>query len=263
MPQRMLQPILALAALVLFATGSVAHAHSDNLPDVIERVTPSIVVVGTHAPLRQPSGDFRGTGFAVADGRHVLTNAHVIPRRLGADDNERLAVFTRAGGDGDVEPREAEIVAEDSDHDTALLRISGDPLPALTLGDSDRVRPGERYTFTGFPIGMVLGMYPATHEAMISAVTPIAIPQGRAGQLDPATIRRLSAPYDVFQLDGTAYPGNSGSPLYDPDDGTVIGILNMVFVKGTKERVIQDPSGIAYAIPIRHARELIAEALGD
>lgn len=252
-----------LAALLLVAglVTPVLVAGADKLPDTIERVTPSVVIVGTHAPLRQPRGDFRGTGFAVADGRHVLTNLHVIPRRLEAEKDEELAVFT---GSGDrVQPRSAQVVARDADHDLALLRISGEHLPGLSLGDSATVRPGERYAFTGFPIGAVLGMYPVTHEAMVSSITPIAVPRGQAGQLDPATIRRLSDPYEVFQLDGTAYPGNSGSPLYDRESGRVVGIVNMVFVKDTKENVLQDPSGIAYAIPMRYGRALIERQLGD
>jgi Trypsin-like serine proteases, typically periplasmic, contain C-terminal PDZ domain len=216
------------------------------------------VVVGTYARLRQPPGDFRGTGFAVGDGRLVLTNAHVLPGSLDPDSNEELAVF--AGEGDDVDHRRARVVARDPEHDLAVLRIGGEPLPALRLGDSRAVRPGERYAFTGFPIGTVLGLYPVTHEALVSAITPIAIPQDNAGRLDPATIRRLQDPYEVFQLDGTAYPGNSGSPLYAPSSGTVIGVVNMVFVKSTRENVLKDPSGIAYAIPARHARALLERA---
>ena len=64
----------------------------------------------------------------------------------------------------------------------------------------------------------------------------------------------------VFQIDAIAYPGNSGSPLYNIDDGRVVGIINMVFVKGTKEHAISDPSGITYAIPARYAQKLIKDA---
>ncbi len=247
---------LALAALLL----GCAPAAAAPLPDTVERVVRSIVVVGTYARLRQPPGDFRGTGFVVGDGRLVLTNAHVLPAALPTEDDAELAIF--AGRGDEVDPRRAEVVARDPEHDLALLRISGESLPALTLGQSEAVRPGERYAFTGFPIGTVLGLYPVTHEAMISAITPIAIPQGTAERLDPATIKRLRKPYDVFQLDGTAYPGNSGSPLYDRATGAVVGVVNMVFVKETKENVLSDPSGIAYAVPIRHARALIERA-GD
>jgi S1-C subfamily serine protease len=61
----------------------------------------------------------------------------------------------------------------------------------------------------------------------------------------------------VIQLDGTAYPGNSGSPLYDPQDGKVLGIVNKVFVQAGRESAIGQPSGITYAIPAVHIRELL------
>lgn len=256
--RRICGPVLAPVLLACLAVGQAGPVRGAELPATIERVTPSVVIVGTHAPLRRPPGEFRGTGFAVGDGRLVLTNAHVVPGMVDMDDDARLAVFTGRGEQ--VQPRRAELIASDPDHDLALLRIDGEPLPALRLGDSDRVRAGERYAFTGFPIGPVLGMHPVTHEALISAITPIAIRRDRAERLNAATLRRLADPYPVFQLDATAYPGNSGSPLYDPQDGTVVGLLNMVFVKRTKENVLQDPSGIAYAIPARHARALLEGA---
>jgi len=68
---------------------------------------------------------------------------------------------------------------------------------------------------------------------------------------------RLAAPYNIFQLDATAYPGNSGSPLYNTESGQIIGIINKVFIQETKETVIQKPSGISYAIPINFLQELL------
>ena len=85
---------------------------------------------------------------------------------------------------------------------------------------------------------------------MIAAITPIAIPQGEFGRVKPrsrASTCERNVP--VFQLDATAYPGNSGSPIYDPASGDVLGIVNMVFVKGTKEAALSQPSGITYAVP--------------
>jgi S1-C subfamily serine protease len=102
-------------------------------------------------------------------------------------------------------------------------------------------------------------MTPVTHRGIVSAITPIAIPQANSRDLNPALIRRLATdPFRVYQLDATAYPGNSGSPLYDPATGEVIGVLNMVFVKSTKEKVLSDPSGISYAIPVEYLHRLIA-----
>lgn len=64
----------------------------------------------------------------------------------------------------------------------------------------------------------------------------------------------------MFQLDAVAYPGNSGSPLYDGETGEVIGVINAVFVKGAKENALKDPTGITYAIPSRYVRTLIEQA---
>jgi S1-C subfamily serine protease len=67
-------------------------------------------------------------------------------------------------------------------------------------------------------------------------------------------------PYDVMQLDATAYPGNSGSPVFDQQTGRVVGVINSVLVKGNKEAALQKPSGITYAIPVRFVHELIKQA---
>jgi S1-C subfamily serine protease len=64
----------------------------------------------------------------------------------------------------------------------------------------------------------------------------------------------------VFQLDGTAYPGNSGSPVYDPASGKVIGIINSVLVRSTKEAALTSPSGITYAIPAQRLKALLKRA---
>ena len=64
----------------------------------------------------------------------------------------------------------------------------------------------------------------------------------------------------MFQLDATSYPGNSGRPLCDPASGEVVGVLNMVFVKGAKENAPTNPSGISYAIPLRYLQALIGVA---
>ncbi|MGJ8680887.1 hypothetical protein [Paraglaciecola sp.] len=58
------------------------------------------------------------------------------------------------------------------------------------------------------------------------------------------------------ELDITAYPGNSGSSLHDAHNGKVVGILNKVFVKESKESVLEKPSGISYAIPVKYLIEL-------
>jgi S1-C subfamily serine protease len=226
-------------------------------PKAIERVKAAIVAVGTLQPSRSPAFDFRGTGFAVTDGLTVVTNAHVLPTTLDTERLERLAVLIPGIG-REVQVRPATAGPVDAAHDIALLRINGSPLPPLALRDSATVREGDSVLFTGFPIGAVLGPFPATHRGMVAAITPIVIPPPNASRLEPAMVRRLSSgPFAVFQLDATAYPGNSGSPLFAPDSGEVIGVVNMVFIKRIKESALTEPSGISYAIPSRYVIELL------
>jgi serine protease Do len=248
--------VLVSCTAILFATVISPDSNAQGLPDTIDRIRGSIVSVGTYQPTRRPPSLFVATGFVVGDGIHVITNSHALPRKLKLHLKEVLVVANNAGKSAYV----AKVVATDPIHDVALLRFDGAPFPALRLGDSESVREGELYAFTGFPIGEVLGLRPVTHRGIISSITPIATPPLSSGSLDTAMIKALKNPYNVFQLDATAYPGNSGSPLYHTETGKVIGIINRVFVKRTKEAVLSDPSGITYAIPIDHARALLEEA---
>jgi len=248
--------LAALALLLAAPAGASAQALLDA-PQTIQRVKGSVVAVGTFQRTRAPAFRFLGTGFAVGDGSTIVTNAHVLPATLDADKLETIAILI-AGQGREAQLRPATRGASDSAHDLALLRIEGTPLPPLAVRDSDGVREGEAILFTGFPIGNVLGPHPATHRGMVAAITPIAIPPANATQLDPRMIRQLtSGAFPVFQLDATAYPGNSGSPVYSPATGEVIGVVNMVFVKGTKESALTQPSGITYAIPSRYLVELL------
>lgn len=246
---------LCFLAALLSHTGLA----SADLPDLIAQIKPSIVVVGTYIKTRSPAFVMRGTGFVVGNGTLVATNAHVVPNALDSANGETLVVLTASGSAG-VQQRPAKIAANDKSHDLALLRIEGSPLPAMVLQSGGPVREGQRIAFTGFPIGSILGLSPVTHRGIISAITPIALPGATANQLKERVIKRLrSGTFEVYQLDGTAYPGNSGGPLFEMEKGEVIGIINMVFVKGTKESVLTQPSGISFAVPVLYLLELLRE----
>ena len=252
--------VVRILCFMLTGLVQLVNPSHASLPDTIARVSSSVVGIGTVQKTRRPPAKMAGTGFVVGNGRYVITNSHVIPKEINAAKLEYLAVFTGRGNS--PKARQAVVLKSDEAHDLALLRIEGEPLPALSLGDSSRVREGEEYAFTGFPLGVIFGLHPVTHRGIISSITPIALQANSAGQLDPAQIRRLRSPYNVFQLDATAYPGNSGSPLYHPETGAVIGIVNMVFVKEGRENVLAKPSGISYAIPAVYARKLLKKAGG-
>jgi serine protease Do len=244
----------------LFAVISLAScpALADNLPHNIEKIKLSVVGIGTLEQTRRPPISFRGTGFVVGDGLHIITNAHVIPPVLDVEQQEKLGILV---GQGEVARfREAKQVAIDTEHDLTLLKIEGEPLTPVKFGDSGTLREGQNIAFTGFPIGTVLGLYPVTHRGTVSAITPIVIPAASSKTLDAKSVIRMRTPYTVFQLDATAYPGNSGSPMYDPDTGALYGIINMVFVKSTKENALADPSGISYAIPAKYILDMLNKA---
>jgi len=243
-----------LVVVLLFAADAAAGA---TLPDTIERVRPSVVAVGTFLPTGSPRQRFRGTGFVVGNGHLVVTNAHVLPDKVDTDRKEQISVFSGRGRKARVHT--AKVLAKDQRHDLAVLYIS-QPLPALDLAPEGQVREGSDVAFTGFPIGMAFGLYPVTHRGIIAAISPIAPPQPDSRNLTAKMIRSMRTPFDALQLDATAYPGNSGSPVYDPRSGRVIGVVNSVLVKGTKESALENPTGISYAIPVKFVKALLKEA---
>ena len=246
---------LAPVVVILALAGNVSVAVA-ALPQTVAAIKPSIVGIGTQVQTRSPAIVFSGTGFVVGDGRSVITNAHVVPNQLDGARLEQLGIVVPDGAG--VRFRAAQLVALDRQHDLAHLRFDGPPMPTLRLGNASMAAEGQALAFTGFPLGMVLGLYPATHRALLAAITPVMQPSASARRLDARAVTQLQrSPFSIYQLDGTAYPGNSGSPLYDPDSGQVLGVINMVFVKGLKETAITAPSGITYAIPVRHVQELL------
>jgi serine protease Do len=227
-----------------------------QLTATIQRIKPSLVSVGTYQPIRRPPSRFLGTGFAVANGSLVVTCAHVIPKPLDSANNETLAIFT--GADQTVLRRQVELVALDEDYDVALLRIlTNERFPPLTLTSERTPQEGQAIAVTGFPIPGALGLYPVTHSGVVAAITPFARPASANQQLDGDMVRRLRNNFAVLQLDITAYPGNSGSPVYDAQTGEVIGVVNSVLVRGGRERALSAPSGITYAVPIQHLRPFL------
>lgn len=248
--------LLAVGALCL-APCSTLPAAAAELPEVIEKIKPSIVMVGTFNRLGSPQFITRGTGFVIGDGNQAATNFHVVNTPPPFPAGAVLALRVRTAG-GEQQARSARIESIDKDHDLAILRFDGPALPKLTLNRSDSVREGQSIALTGFPIGDLVGFTPVTHRGIVSAITPVALPSMGSQQLNANVIHRIrDGVFDIFQLDATAYPGNSGSPVYDACTGEVIAIINKGFVAGTKEAAITNPSGISYAVPSNYLINLL------
>lgn len=251
-------PYPPLRFLIVAFLALLASAARADLADTIRQVKPSVVVVGTFDKLRSPQFVLRGTGFVVGEGRLIATNHHVVKFDTPPGEGERLAILVRDGKEATV--REATLARSNAEHDLAILRVQA-PLPPLTLAADGEAQEGQQVAFMGFPIGEMLGYSPVTHRGIISSITPIANPGGNERYLTAKSISRLrSGAFDIYQLDATAYPGNSGGPLFDIDSGKVIGVINMVLVKGTKEAALTKPSGISYAIPAKYLAALLKDA---
>ncbi len=249
--------LLALAGSA--AATALQPAVAADLRDIVNTVRNSVLPVGTFNQTDSPRFGFRGSGFVVGDGSLLCTNFHVLPAVPDSALGPRLAVLLRKVL-GPPEVRMARVHATDRARDLALLKIDGPPLPPLVLGEAGGAREGQSVALMGFPVGDALGFAPVTHRGIISSITSAALPAPTAGALDPRAVARLrdGANFEVLQLDATAYPGNSGGPLFDADSGQVVGIVNMVLIKGSRESALATPTGITYAIPVRYLHELLA-----
>jgi len=243
-----------LSFLALLVLPSAAAAEGSHLVAAIQEVKPSVVAVGSYYIKDVPKARFFGTGFVVGDGSKVVTNHHVVERIEKEKRLHFLRIFHPGLPSSGVQ---ADPVGRDATHDLAVLKMPSRKLPALELGDSGSVREGEEMAFTGYPIGLILGLNPTTHTGIVSAISPIVLPSPTSKAIDGELADYLRNPYEIFQIDATAYPGNSGSPLYRAHTAKVVGVINKVFVKGKKEHLLKEPTGITYAIPGRHVEALL------
>ena len=254
--RRTMRHVLTACALMCFAAATSA---ADALPTLIAGLKPSVLAVGFYKETQSPRFGFSGTGFVVGDGNLLVTNAHVIARSAEDGTADTDLVAYRPGTSGQDSLRRLEVIEVDKAHDLALLRFEGSAMPVLTLDSVQPAREGQMVAFIGFPLGSNLGLSPVTHRGIVSSITSVALPSPSARQLDSRAIKALKdGAFELLQLDATAYPGNSGGPLFDAETGAVVGVINMVALKGTRESALTHPSGISYAIPVEHVLRLLA-----
>jgi S1-C subfamily serine protease len=249
----------ALLAVVAGAAGRVQGAEAADLPSLIATAKASVLPVGTYNATSNPRFEFRGTGFVVGDGTLVATNFHVLPDGAEAANGPQMAVLgARVGGESPV--RWARVVVTDRLRDLVLLQMEGPPLATLKLAEAATAREGQSIALLGFPIGGTLGFSVVTHRGIIASLTTVALPAPTARQLDPRAVARLrEGNFEVLQLDATAYPGNSGGPVIDAETGVVLGIVNQVLVKSSRESALSSPTGITYAIPVKLLHDLLRD----
>lgn len=167
-----------------------------------------------------------GSGFILDANGTIVTNAHVVE---GADE---VTVTFKDGRE-----LRGEVIGEDSLTDVAVIKVDERNLPAVTLGDSDTLRPGE----WAIAIGNPLGLDNTVTAGIISAT-------GRTS----AQIRVPDKRVDFIQTDAAINPGNSGGPLLN-ERGEVIGVNTAIIGGGAQ--------GLGFAIPINQARAIATELI--
>ena len=193
----------------------------------VQQASPAVVRITTDRTSRAASGQparGMGSGFIISPDGVVLTNAHVV---RGA---ERVTVTL-----GDGRSLIGEVLGRDPLTDVAVVKLAANNLPALTLGDSAVLQPGE----WAIAIGNPLGLDNTVTAGIISGT-------GRPG----GAIGSPNSRVDFIQTDAAINPGNSGGPLLNRQ-GEVIGI---------NTAIIGRARGLGFAIPIERARD-IAEQL--
>jgi len=161
-----------------------------------------------------------GSGFIISKDGYILTNNHVIK-----DANEIIVRLS------DRRELVAEIVGSDPRSDIALLKIEGDNLPLVALGDSDSLKVGEWVLAIGSPFGFDY-----------SVTAGIVSAKGRN------LPRENYVPF--IQTDVAINPGNSGGPLFNLD-GKVIGINSQIYSR------TGGFMGLSFAIPINMVMSVV------
>ncbi|MBN9502557.1 MAG: serine protease [Armatimonadetes bacterium 55-13] len=197
--------------------------YSQTVAGVAERISPSVVQIRSYQK-EGPAGS--GSGFAFTPDGYLLTNAHVV------HGSTALEVITL---DGRI--LTASLIGSDPDTDVAVLKIDPNEVPAVKLGDSNKLRVGQMAIAIGNPYGFQF----TVTAGVVSAL-------GRSMRSESGRLID-----EVIQTDAALNPGNSGGPLLD-SKGEVIGI---------NTAIIPTAQGICFAVPIHTAQRVALTLLRE
>jgi serine protease Do len=192
------------------ALGSTLPASDEPIAAVAAAALPAVVNVTTDVfSSSGETGQGVGTGFIVRPDGIVVTNCHVVEGATA------ITVFTSAK---DPDRYDARVIGGDCEHDLAVLKIDGNDLPTLPLGDSADLSLGQGVVAIGYALALQGG--PTVTSGIVSSLDRTVQVQ------DPNcdVCRNFTRTYSsVIQTDAAINHGNSGGPLLNMR-GQVVGI---------------------------------------
>ncbi len=165
-----------------------------------------------------------GSGFIINKQGDIITNAHVV------DGAESVTVILKDG-----RKLEGKVLGKDPLTDIAVVKVTAQNLPIVTLGSSQNLQPGE----WAIAIGNPLGLDNTVTAGIISAL-------GRNSN-EIGVDKRVK----FIQTDAAINPGNSGGPLLN-QQGEVIGV---------NTAIIQGAQGLGFSIPIETAQRIAKQII--
>jgi len=245
---------------------------SSGQPDFVQAaaaVTPAVVYIRTtygsqaqndqQSQLQQMFGDMfgqrmrpqgpqmaSGSGVIISPDGYIVTNNHVV------DKAEKIEVVTN-----DHRNFKAKVIGTDPNTDLALIKIEGNNLPIVKLGNSDAVRVGEWVLAVGNPFKLTSTVTAGIVSAKGRGIGIIGSdnqdenqnPFGRTQNMDqrPTANKAIES---FIQTDAAINPGNSGGALVNAS-GELIGINSAIASHtGSYE-------GYGFAIPINLAKKVL------
>ena len=234
----------------------ISNSRKNIITNTVEKVSPSIVGISVIEirQYRDPFSSFfndpffrqffgdRGThsqevkglgsGYIISPDGYIVTNDHV------AGNAAEIKVTLT-----DTRIFEAKIIGTDAASDICLLKIEGENLPYVDLGNSDDVIIGEWVIALGNPFGLFeLNDKPTVTVGVVSATG--------------MNLEQINERYylNMIQTDAAINGGNSGGPLVN-SLGEVIGMNTIIFTSGNNSGNI----GLGFAIPINKVKRIVDE----
>ena len=246
--------------LIIILTSSVSlYAQlPDNISELVDQSAPAVVNITAKKEVSQRSSfgyggipdemlerfgiprDFRempqqrresvsfGSGFILKN-NYILTNFHVV------EDATEVVVSL-----SDRREYKAEVVGVDPLSDLAVLEVDGNDLPAVNVGNSDKLNVGDWVIAIGSPFSFDFSV-----TAGIVSAKGRSIQNNNIGNYVP-----------FLQTDVAINPGNSGGPLFNLD-GDVVGINSQIYSRSGGYQ------GLAFAIPINVALDVADQIINN